>query len=472
MVMLQYLKERGLIKSMISLEYETNIKLAQYGKEISFFRQLIIDGQWEDAENFLKPLKVRQHFNYNRSLYELKRQQFLEDIECCHSDELDIVGLLARAKEVQDKCTKDEFNTLCAYLTLPNLRDHPDFKNWSVEKGRIGCFENILELLKTVYPIESYGKRWNEGRLIELIKQAIKFQCLADGESGVLQDNMNEELQRAILGDRKVAITVEDNKKKFRERDELTESTATMYLAQSKGHQVDHKMQIKRPTTSYSVSFREGFSIDKGVTSSERVSEKRMDSPPKHFTKESKIEEIQNEKGDEDEEAKENDKGGEEIGFEEGRVEYEKTIEEIKPSTSAFHSAAQEEERKQVKIDVKKLSQRAVILDKQPIRACCFSPEGELLAIGTNSMTLKICSLKDVVYSLDDKYQCQLDNTLDLPVVLEQRKYHNGSIYSVDWSHTGRLIATGSNDKTINLLISPFSDPSNANKVLFLKHQT
>ncbi len=64
-----------------------------------------------------------------------------------------------------------------------------------------------------------------------------------------------------------------------------------------------------------------------------------------------------------------------------------------------------------------------------------------------------------MVYSLDDKYECQLEGgALDLPVVLEQRKYHNGSIYSVDWSHTGRLIATGSNDKTINLLISPFSD--------------
>ncbi len=123
------------------------------------------------------------------------------------------------------------------------------------------------------------------------------------------------------------------------------------------------------------------------------------------------------------------------------------------------------EEKKQVAIDVGRLSQRSIIVDKQPIRTCCFSPEGELLAIGTNSMTLKICSLKDIITSLDEKYQCQLQGPIDMPVVLEQKKYHNGSIYSVDWSHTGRLIATGSNDKTINLLISPFSDASNTNKV-------
>ena len=33
--------------------------------------------------------------------------------------------------------------------------------------------------------------------------------------------------------------------------------------------------------------------------------------------------------------------------------------------------------------------------------------------------------------------------------------HHNGSIYCIDWSRTGRLIATGSNDKTIKLLVCP-----------------
>jgi WD40 repeat protein len=33
--------------------------------------------------------------------------------------------------------------------------------------------------------------------------------------------------------------------------------------------------------------------------------------------------------------------------------------------------------------------------------------------------------------------------------------HHQGSIYCIDWSRTGRLIATGSNDKTIKLLVCP-----------------
>ncbi len=121
-------------------------------------------------------------------MYEIKRQQFLEDLECCHSDELDIVGLLARAKDLQDKCTKEEFNTLCSYLTLPNLRDHPDFKHWSVEQGRYECFEKILALLKTViytipltlqvYLVEPTSNKLPEGRLLALMRQALQFQCV------------------------------------------------------------------------------------------------------------------------------------------------------------------------------------------------------------------------------------------------------------------------------------------------------
>jgi hypothetical protein len=39
--------------------------LHKYGKEIAFFRQLILEGQWEDAENFLKPLKLQPNFDYD-----------------------------------------------------------------------------------------------------------------------------------------------------------------------------------------------------------------------------------------------------------------------------------------------------------------------------------------------------------------------------------------------------------------------
>lgn len=52
----------------------------------------------------------------------------------------------------------------------------------------------------------------------------------------------------------------------------------------------------------------------------------------------------------------------------------------------------------------------------------------------------------------------------EIPVAFDQLNYHDGSIYCIDWSDNERLIATGSNDKQIKLLVNPLlqeSDPEN-----------
>ena len=40
-------------------------------------------------------------------------------------------------------------------------------------------------------------------------------------------------------------------------------------------------------------------------------------------------------------------------------------------------------------------------------------------------------------------------------MVFEELDHHNGSIYCVDWSRTSRLVATGSNDKMIKIIVTP-----------------
>lgn len=42
-----------------------------------------------------------------------------------------------------------------------------------------------------------------------------------------------------------------------------------------------------------------------------------------------------------------------------------------------------------------------------------------------------------------------------IKVIYEQFEHHNGSIYCIDWSRTSRLVATGSNDKMIKILVTP-----------------
>lgn len=75
------MKSQQLYKTLISLEEDTGIDLFNYNKEITFLRQLVLDGQWTDAEEFLKPLKEHPNFEYNASIFEIRKQKFLEVVE-------------------------------------------------------------------------------------------------------------------------------------------------------------------------------------------------------------------------------------------------------------------------------------------------------------------------------------------------------------------------------------------------------
>lgn len=80
-LIMDYLHSQKLYKSLIALEEETDMTLYSYSKEIKFFRNLIIEGEWEDAEIFLQPLKLKKNFNYNAVVFELRKQRFLEMID-------------------------------------------------------------------------------------------------------------------------------------------------------------------------------------------------------------------------------------------------------------------------------------------------------------------------------------------------------------------------------------------------------
>lgn len=111
------------------------------------------------------------------------------------------------------------------------------------------------------------------------------------------------------------------------------------------------------------------------------------------------------------------------------------------------------------------MEEKAIHLDVQPIRAACFSPSGDYFALGTNSKSLKICSLPKINSDDEDDEENPSSDFVsgrgrgkgsnEINVILEQQNHHNGSIYCIDWSRTGKLVATGSNDKAIKLLVCP-----------------
>ena len=121
--------------------------------------------------------------------------------------------------------------------------------------------------------------------------------------------------------------------------------------------------------------------------------------------------------------------------------------------------------------DITSLSLKKVIEDSLPIRCCCFSPKGEYFAIGTNSKCLKIYDLSHILdnFTKRNKIYSQLNkkditssllsnsklNKETIGMIFEQKEHHHGSIFCIDWSSSGKLLATGSNDKTIKLMNIP-----------------
>ena len=115
------------------------------------------------------------------------------------------------------------------------------------------------------------------------------------------------------------------------------------------------------------------------------------------------------------------------------------------------------------KYDISSYELTKIIEDSHPIRTSCFSPKGDCLAIGTNSRCLKIYSLSHVLSNFR-KYTGITSNT-KMPLIFEQKNHHLGSLYCLDWSVSGRLLASGSNDKIIKLMVVPeLSESSNSKK--------
>ena len=100
-------------------------------------------------------------------------------------------------------------------------------------------------------------------------------------------------------------------------------------------------------------------------------------------------------------------------------------------------------------------SKTVVLNDVQAVRSVAFHPNGVCYAVGANSKVLRVfpspgsTSTIDPVTKEVDSYQGGKPSN---KVLWAKRDVHKGSIYCIDWSLSGDLIATGSNDKMIKII--------------------
>ena len=110
-IVLGYLEERGYISTMRCLEKETGISNSPSDDDLSYVRELVLDGRFEDVLRFLEPI-----IQSSSIIFQLKRQQFLERLSQGDSSTTSlssaVVGIVQELRDLKSLCDKEEFNNL------------------------------------------------------------------------------------------------------------------------------------------------------------------------------------------------------------------------------------------------------------------------------------------------------------------------------------------------------------------------
>ena len=92
-LVLDFLQQRELFISMVNIERETGIINGAFSEDILFLRQLILNGQWDNAIDFIEPLKEINTFDEGKFRYIILKYQYLELL--CLKTESDVENELA-----------------------------------------------------------------------------------------------------------------------------------------------------------------------------------------------------------------------------------------------------------------------------------------------------------------------------------------------------------------------------------------
>ena len=165
LLIMDFLYNSDYIDSLITIEKESKLSIFSYNKELLFLRKLIIEGKWEEAENFLLPLKSNINFEYNKAISSLKLQKIYEVIETRSAD-IDQEKIISELKDIKKFLTEEEFRELLDLLNKNSIKEIPKYKDWTVNRGRLKAFENIKELFKVVYSQENNEERILKNNLL------------------------------------------------------------------------------------------------------------------------------------------------------------------------------------------------------------------------------------------------------------------------------------------------------------------
>ncbi|KAJ8925200.1 hypothetical protein NQ315_001386 [Exocentrus adspersus] len=224
---LEFLHNRELHITQLSLERETGVINGCYSDDVLFLRQLILDGQWDDVLEFIQPLEALKAFDMRRFSYTILKHKYIELL--CIKSEANVQGssvdnaveeVVKVLNELEKYCpSKEDYSTLCLLLTLPRLSDHLQYKDWNPSNARVQCFREVYPLVAEFLPGDRKASDPNANqsakndRLIQLIIKGILYEscvnyCQAKATGG--QEAQSQEMSFSRLLDGSVGFSDSD----------------------------------------------------------------------------------------------------------------------------------------------------------------------------------------------------------------------------------------------------------------------
>ena len=187
-LILEFLANRELRISMLSLERETGVINGVFSDDLLFLRQLILDGHWDDAIDFVQPLGSVDGFDIVRFRYAVCRHKYLE-LLCVRADaapgcDAGAVDEVVRClNELEPVCpSREDYNRLCLLLTSSRLADHPEYAGWNPSSARVQCFMEVQPIVEPFLPAERSAacSVAHGDRMIQLLVKGLLYESCVD----------------------------------------------------------------------------------------------------------------------------------------------------------------------------------------------------------------------------------------------------------------------------------------------------
>ena len=466
---MDFLHNEHLDKALISLEEETNLSLFNYPKELLVLRNLILEGNWSESEEILNSINQNniQNFPIHKAIFELKKQQFLEAVESepnQSSNGGDVETLVGQLKVLQTLCEPEEFKKILQSLSqTPSITDQEEYKNWSPITGRLLCFDKIRNYLQFIYPIKNNETKIEANLMINILK-AVYFLSINDSSYREVA-NLNEVLKGFVfevnkdIKENNIPMNINIENDVFKNK--INASSSQINVMKSNRNE----LILSQSQNQFIIN----NNINSNINNNQQINKINMNhiNNDKHSSEENDYSSKNRDTAINMNTNTNNTNNEENIN---SQTQGENNICESSTNINLNNNLTLEDYAcigsgytKYNKYDISSYELTKIIEDSHPIRTSCFSPKGDCLAIGTNSRSLKIYSLSHVLSNF--KKYTGINSNTKMPLIFEQKNHHLGSLYCLDWSVSGRLLASGSNDKIIKLMVVPeLSESTNSKK--------